>query len=149
MARINPNSSPQSGQLFDTEIPDFSDNANIQEALRMYHYGNANASVPTTANGIGGGIAGFLQDAYESISELEQQGIGSSFSSSAPTGVPAGYVWVNSTSSSPQSFASKTVYQTSQPTSELFDGMLWIDKDSTPLKMYVYDSQLGWREVGA
>lgn len=150
MARINPNSSGSSEQLFDTEIPDLSDNANIQEALRMYHYGNADASIPSTNSQISGGIANYIKTTYAGLSQLQQQGIGSAYSSSLPSSVPNGYVWVNSSSSAPQSFSTKIVYQPSAPTSDLFDGMVWIDKDSTPLTMYVYDADSStWKAIGS
>jgi hypothetical protein len=41
-------------------------------------------------------------------------------------------------------------YQNDAPTTGLVDGLLWVDKNSSPLKMYVYnatDSQ--WKEIGA
>jgi hypothetical protein len=42
------------------------------------------------------------------------------------------------------------VYTNSQPTTGLTDGLLWVDKDSSPLKMYIYDSGLSaFREIGA
>jgi hypothetical protein len=35
------------------------------------------------------------------------------------------------------------------PTGIIPDGALWVDKNSSPLTMYVYDSTLGfWREIG-
>jgi hypothetical protein len=36
-----------------------------------------------------------------------------------------------------------------EATLEWLYGLLWVDKDSSPLKMYVYDTTLGWREIGA
>lgn len=149
MARININSTSSSDGLFDTEIPDFSDNADIQEALRMYHYGST--TIPTTAAEVSNGIAGYLKVISEDIGTLEEQGIGSAYLPTAPTGKPSGYIWVNSsTAGQSQSFASKTVYQNDAPTEGLFDGMLWVDKDSSPLTMYVYDATSStWKEIGA
>jgi hypothetical protein len=153
MARININSESSSDGLFDTEIPDFSDNADIQEALRMYHYGAVGGTtiIPTTSAEVSGGIAGYLKNISEDIAFLEEQGIGSAYLPSAPSGKPSGYIWVNSSSAGQaQSFASRTVYQNNAPTDGLFDGMLWVDKDSSPLTMYVYDATSStWKEIGA
>jgi hypothetical protein len=33
-----------------------------------------------------------------------------------------------------------SVYQNTEPSSGLIDGLLWIKKGTTPLEMYVYDS---------
>lgn len=151
MAKININSTSSTDGLFNTEIPDFSDNADIQEALKMYHYGviGDNVVIPETSAQISGGIAGYLKSISEDIEILEEQGIGSDYLPSPPTGKPSGYIWMDS-STSGSSFASRTVYQNAQPTEGLFDGMLWIDKDSSPLKMYVYDDDTSsWKEIGA
>ena len=39
-------------------------------------------------------------------------------------------------------------YQTSAPSLELTQGMLWVDSDSSPLKIYVYSGS-AWLEIGA
>lgn len=149
MANINPNAAPGQ-QVFNTKIPDFADKANIQEALRMYHYGDAFESPPALNSNIDGGIALHLKNAYDAITALQIQGIGSAFSPTIPTNLTPGYIWVDSNSSALQSFSTRVVYQNSQPTEGLFSGLLWIDKDSTPLKMYVYDEDMAsWREIGA
>lgn len=150
MARINPNAEGSSEQLFDTEIPDFVDNANIQEALRMYHYGTSDGSFVSSNAAISGGIAGYLKEAFSNISSLENQGIGSSYENSEPANVVAGHIWVDGSSSGFQSFVTKSVYQVAQPTEGLFDGMLWIEKGSSPLTMYVYDADTStWKAIGA
>lgn len=150
MARINPDAEGSSEQLFDTEIPDFGDDANIQEALRMYHYGTADGTFVSTNAGISAGVAGYLKEAFAGISALEAQGIGSSYEAEEPANVVAGHIWVDGSSSGFQSFVTKSVYQTTEPTENLFDGMLWVEKGSSPLTMHVYDADTStWKAIGA
>ena len=150
MARINPGAETSPEQLFDTEIPDFSDNANIQEALRMYHYGTSDGSYVDTNAEITNGVAGYLKIAFDNIAAIQDVGIGSSYQSSAPTSVTAGHIWMDSSSSGVQSFITRSAYQAAAPTDGLFDGYIWIEKGSTPLKMYVYDADSStWKEIGA
>ena len=151
MTSLNPKQSDfPSEQLFDTEIPALIDVANVQDAFRVYHYGITDpANLPESNSQISGGVAGYLKAVESRVVGLESIGIGSSISSSTPpTGVADGYIWVDS-ASSPQSFATKSLYQNSAQTENLFEGMIWIDKDSSPLTMYVYDATSGWREIGA
>jgi hypothetical protein len=65
-----------------------------------------------------------------------------------PTTVDNGYIWVDSTTSvtSDAQYATAS-YQTSAPSSPT-TGSLWVDSDSSPLKMYVY-SGTEWKEIGA
>jgi hypothetical protein len=46
--------------------------------------------------------------------------------------------------------ASVAAYQNDAPSVGLVDGLLWVDKNSSPLKMYVYDAEdEEWKEIGA
>jgi len=88
------------GSLYPTKIPGYDDAADIQAALRAYHYGSDTydktntdpAQIPASS------IAGYLKTIGEDITALEEIGIGSSYAPSAPTGVPDGYIWVDSDS---------------------------------------------------
>jgi hypothetical protein len=143
---------------FNTRIPGLGDNANIQEALRVYHYGLSEGSdaIPTDANLIAGSIAGHFKAVSTRVSALENTGIGSKYSTeeTLPTTIPNGFLWVDSQSSSPTfnntgaQALSVARYQDDLPTGTIPDGALWVDKNSSPLTMYVYDSVLGWRDIG-
>jgi hypothetical protein len=145
--------------LFNTAIPSLSDNANIQEALRIYHYGLAegNSTIPTEETVNPKSIAGNFKLISNRVSTLESTGIGSKYSdeTTLPEIVPDGFLWVDSQSSSPTfnntgtQALSVARYQNDMPTGIIPDGALWVDKNSSPLTMYVYDSTLGfWREIG-
>jgi hypothetical protein len=141
---------------FPTLVPALSTNANIQEALRIYHYGT---NVPEGINDVSGNsVAGHFKAISGRVSTLEEIGIGSSYSliDELPEAVEDGFLWVDKNSSAPTFNTDGTLplsvvrYQTTTPTGTIPNGALWVDKDSTPLKMYVYDSALNiWREIGA
>lgn len=135
--------------VYNTKIPGLADNADIQVALKLYHYGTT--TIPGTLEGVlPGSIAGHLRGLNNRVVTLENQGIGSSYQDEPPTSVPEGFVWIDSNSSAIAiSEFQKARYTTTIPTENLVEGQLWVDKDSSPLKMYVYDSVSGWREIGA
>lgn len=146
---IKPNAT---GVFYNTTIPSLSDNANIQQALRMYHYGTPDGSIPDDgANPIRSeSIAAYLGALQDQLDAIEY---GSDYNATEPAGIENGYIWVDAGSSAPV-FNSGVVaiaqYQNSAPTVGLVDGMIWVDKDSSPLKMYVYDAgTTTWKEIGA
>jgi hypothetical protein len=144
---------------FNTRIPGLGDNANIQEALRVYHYGLSQGidTIPSYENLIPSSIAGHFKAVSTRVSALESAGIGSKYSTEAalPATVPNGFLWIDSESSSPTfnntgtQALSVARYQDAIPTGNIANGALWVDKNSFPLTMYVYDSVLGWREIGS
>jgi len=145
---------------FNTRVPGLGDNANIQEALRIYHYGLSEGSdaIPSDENLLAGSITGHFKAVSSRVSALENTGIGSKYSTETtlPATIPDGFLWVDSQSASPTFNSTGTQalsvarYQNDTPTGTIPDGALWVDKNSSPLTMYVYDSTLGvWREIGS
>ena len=146
--------------LFNTAIPSLADNANIQEALRIYHYGLAegNSTIPTEETVNPKSVAGNFKLISNRVSTLESTGIGSKYSpeTTLPETVPDGFLWVDSQSASPTfnntgtQALSVARYQDDMPTGTIPDGALWVDKDSSPLAMYVYDGDSSsWRQIGS
>lgn len=139
--------------LFNTKIPALSEAADIQAALRLYHYGSESYDGSNTdpAELFEPSLAKHLQDLQDNIDTVDAKGIGSIYSATEPTSPQDGYVWMDSTTSSASSVGIPTaVYTNSAPTTGLTDGLLWVDKDSSPLKMYIYDAGLSaFREIGA
>lgn len=152
------------GNLYPTKIPGYEESADIKEAIRLYHYG------APTGTGVGeynpnnsdeeaiprNSIAGEFREINKAILEINNNGVGSTFSAAAPTAlpngdpIPTGYVWMESDSSSTVLTGTVVNYQESAPTTGIVDGTLWVDKGSVPLKMYVYDATAAeWKEVGA
>jgi hypothetical protein len=146
---IKPNAT---SEFYNTLIPSLDDNANIQEALRMYHYGTTDGSIPEEAGDINAdSVAAYLGDLQTQINDLD---LGSTYSISEPEVTDNGYIWVDADSAAPifgtppASVPSVAKYQNAAPTSGLQDGMLWVDKDASPLKLYVYDATLAqWKVI--
>lgn len=142
------------GEVFKTQIPGLADNADIQTALKLYHYGQTSAPSSKSA-AIRNSIAGHLDEIEKRALALEVQGIGSLPIAGAPNtqsnayGKVNGYILMDKTSVAPVLVPDVVArYQTSAPTGSIATGTLWVDSDSSPLKMYVYSGS-AWREIGA
>lgn len=134
--------------VYNTKMPGLAENANIQTALRLYHYGT---DTPPSSLGLVSdkSIAGYFKAMDTRVVGLETQGIGSTFQTSEPTGtIPDGYIWVDEGSAAPVISDLIARYQTTAPTGTIATGTLWVDSDSSPLTMYVY-SGTAWREIGS
>ena len=140
------------GSLYPTKMPGYDDAADIQAALRLYHYGSESYD-PSNTNPSQiqpSSIAGHLKSIEDDVTALDARGIGSDYVSSEPEDPIDGYIWVDSDALLSTNYSIPSViYQNSEPSENLSSGMLWVDKDSSPLTMYVYDEDLGWREIGA
>jgi hypothetical protein len=129
---------------FNTSIPGLADNADIQEALRIYHYGTKTPP-PNLAGVTSKSVAGYLKSISDRVQAVESTGIGSGYLTNEPTSIPNGYLWVDADSAAPVfdetvvSVPSVVKYQNAQPTTNLKDGMVWVDKDDQFINTYVYD----------
>jgi hypothetical protein len=89
------------GSLYNTKMPGYEDAADIQAALKLYHYGsetyntaNTNPSqlpIPSMAH--------HLHTLQTEIDGIDSRGIGSEFSQSLPSDPADGYIWVDADSS--------------------------------------------------
>jgi hypothetical protein len=144
------------GNLVPTKIPALIDDANIQDALKAYHYGSYDFDTAETdpAELLNPSIAYTINDLQEQIDdqvalELAARNI-SSAQNSAPVAanftafsatIPNGYIWVDKDAAAPVGYLSATsIYTATQPTTGLANGVIWIKKGSSPLEMYVYNS---------
>jgi len=143
------------GNLVPTKIPALADDADIQDALRAYHYGSYDfdTAETDTANLLNPSIAYTINDLQEQIDDqvaLELAARDSSrVTTTAPTAaaftafsntIPDGYIWVDKDAAAPVGYISATsVYTATQPTTGLANGVIWIKKGSNPLEMYVYN----------
>ena len=143
------------GSLVPTKIPALADDADIQDALKAYHYGSYDFDTAenNSANLLNPSIAYTINDLQDQIDdqvalELAARNI-SSAQNSAPVAanftafsatIPNGYIWVDKDAAAPVGYISATsVYTTTQPTTGLANGVIWIKKGSSPLEMYVYN----------
>jgi hypothetical protein len=145
MAAKNIDGTNDGSGIYNTKIPGYEDAADIQDALRLYHYGSS--TIPETTEQIAeDSIAGYLKVVESDIQTLFDLGYGAAYQPEAPTGVTNGYIWVDSNSSALP--LGSSFFQEEAPISEITVGTLWVDSDSSPLKLYVYDGSI-WREIGA
>ena len=143
------------GSLVPTKIPALIDDANIQDALKAYHYGSYDFDTAETdpEELLNPSIAYTINDLQDQIDdqvalELAARNI-SSAQNSAPVAanftafsatIPNGYIWVDKDAAAPVGYISATsVYTATQPTTGLANGVIWIKKGSSPLEMYVYN----------
>lgn len=143
------------GNLVPTKIPALIDDANIQDALRAYHYGSydfdtaetdpAELLVPSMAHTIND-----LQDQIDTKAALEVAARDiSRATNTAPTAaaftafsatIPNGYIWLDKDSSAGVGYyAATSVYTATAPSTNLANGLIWIKKGSSPIEMYVYN----------
>lgn len=128
--------------IYPTKIPGYEDAADIQEALKIYHYGTT--TIPQTTGAVDSkSVAGHLLLLRQDLDTEIARGIGSQISNSAPLSPEHGYIWVDADTDVPGvATYSTAVYTNEAPTTGLTNGILWVDKDASPPKLYVYDSLL-------
>lgn len=127
------------GTVYKTQIPGYEDAADIQAALKLYHYGTT--TVPSTESAvIANSVAGHLKSLDNRIDGLEVLRTGGDVLATEPTSAPDGFIWVDSASSGGggPTYA-QAVYSNSAPTENLADGVIWVDKDANPPRGYIYD----------
>ena len=144
------------GNLVPTKIPALIDDANIQDALKAYHYGSydfdtaetdpaelLNPSIAYTINDLQSQIDDqtALELAARNISSAQNSApVAANFSAFSET-IPNGYIWVDKDAAAPVGYLSATsIYTATQPSTGLANGVIWIKKGSVPLEMYVYNS---------
>lgn len=132
------------GNIYKTKIPSYAEAADIQAALKLFHYGTT--TVPTEEEDIlQDSLAGHLKDLQDQVTLIETVGIGSDFLTIAQIGSLTnpqdGYIAMASDSSgSPITTTYATaIYQNEAPTEDLVDGLVWVDKDSSPRRAYIYN----------
>jgi hypothetical protein len=127
------------GTVYKTQIPGYEDAADIQAALKLYHYGTT--TVPSTESAlIANSVAGHLKSLDTRIDAVESIGTGGDVLATRPTSAPDGFIWVDSLSSGGGGpIYSQAVYSNSAPTENLSEGIIWVDKDANPPRAYIYD----------
>lgn len=88
------------GSVYPTQIPGYDDAADIQAALRLYHY----ASITPPANEAAlapNSVAGHLKALDTRLDSVEAAGIGSSYVATEPVSPEDGFIWVKSDTTAP------------------------------------------------
>lgn len=132
------------GVLIPTAIPGYADAADIQAALRAYHYGSYSYDPANTsaASLVTPSIAKTIYDIEADITALENRpSSGGDVDNTAPVAadftppeIPNGYIWVDSDGTiGGQPTSATAVFTNSAPTSSLTTGVIWVDKDATSI----------------
>ena len=132
------------GELIPTAIPGYADAADIQAALRAYHYGSYSYSPANTSpsNLVSPSMAKTIYDIQTDITALENRpSSGGDVANTAPvpgdftpSGIPNGYIWVDQDGTiGGQPTSATSVFTNSVPTSDLSTGVIWVDKDATEI----------------
>jgi hypothetical protein len=132
------------GALYPTNIPGYADSADIQAALRAYHYGSYayNTANTSPASLEANSIAKFLYDIEQDIIALENRpASGGEVDTNAPAAgdftpaeIPDGFVWVDEDGSLGGAPTGATaVFTNSAPTTSITTGTVWVDKDATAI----------------
>jgi hypothetical protein len=138
------------GGLYNTKQPGYEDAADIQAALKAFLYGSYTYDTTSTdpTQLPNPSLARHLQDLRDDVTFLENQGIGSDYLTLAQIAAIAsptdGYIAMASDSNggAVESLYASAFYTNEAPTTDIVDGVLWVDKDSAALDTYVYDSTL-------
>lgn len=137
------------GALIPTAIPGYADAADIQAALRAYHYGSYSYSPANTSPGslVTPSMAKTIYDIQQDIVDLENRpSSGGDVANTAPvpgdftpSGIPNGYIWVDQDGTiGGQPVSATSVFTNSVPTSDLSTGVIWVDKDPTEIAANPY-----------
>jgi hypothetical protein len=129
------------GALVPTKIPGYADAADIQAALRAYHYGSLTFDPAETdpEELLTPSIAKTIYDIQSDITTLENRpSSGGDVDDDAPVAgdfipaeIPNGYIWVDSDGTiGGQPTSATAIFTNSSPTTSLTTGLIWVDKDA-------------------
>ena len=137
------------GTLIPTAIPGYTDSADIQAALRAYHYGSYSYDPANTSPGslVTPSIAKTIYDIQADITTLENRpSSGGEVSATQPAAtsftppeIPDGFIWVDSDGTvGGLPISATSVFTNSAPTTSLTTGVIWVDKDATEIASNPY-----------
>lgn len=141
MAAQNIDGTTDGSGVFNTKVPGYEDPADIQAALKLFLYGSTSfdPAAPNAINNLPNpSIARYIKVMQDEINALESAGIGSTYGSE-PTSPQLGYVWMSSSDSTLVPTAAVSIYQSTEPTNGLSNGLLWIDNSGATPVLKVYD----------
>ena len=132
------------GALIPTAIPGYADAADIQAALRAYHYGSYSYDPANTSAGslVTPSMAKTIYDIQQDIIDLENRpSSGGEVNATQPVpgdftppAIPDGFIWVDSDGTVGGAPSSATaIFTNSAPTASLTTGVIWVDKDATSI----------------
>lgn len=130
------------GPVYKTKIPGYDDAADIQAALKLYHYGTTD--VPSSESEvIPDSVAGYFKAIDSRVDTLEIKRTGGDVLEAEPSNVPDGYIWLDKTTTGNGApiYATAIVSPTA-PTTNLIEGLIWVNINSDPVKTFVYQTSI-------
>ena len=131
------------GNVYPTKVPGYDDVADIQAALRIYHYGSSTYDINNTDLNqlVNPSIAYTLNDLQNQIVDnYNSPAAAADVANTEPSSPVDGYLWVHSDATYTGLPLSATcIFQNAEPTENLVNGLLWLKKGTTPLELYAYD----------
>lgn len=131
------------GNVYPTKIPGYDDPADIQAALRLYHYGSTSYDTTNTDVNqlVNPSLAYSLNNLQTQITNNQNNpAAAAEVQNTEPLSPVDGFLWVDtSTSVTTTGTTAVCKYQTTQPTTDLVDGLIWIKKNASPAELYVYN----------
>jgi hypothetical protein len=143
------------GALIPTSIPSLTENADIQAALRLYHYGTSYDPENTDVGELNPeSVAGYLNDLDERVDAIVASGPGSIASTGSggntpgvpPTSIVNGFIWVDTNSSLGAQPGLVAAYQSTAPSSPVV-GTLWVDSTDTNTPVLKVYNGTAWKAV--
>lgn len=133
------------GSVYPTQIPGYDDAADIQAALKLYHYGASTVPANEAAL-VANSVAGHLKALDTRLDTVSATGIGSDYSATEPASPADGFIWVDASSSTGALNTAVAAYQASAPLAPVI-GSLWVDStNSSSLVLKVYDGTV-WKVI--
>lgn len=133
------------GEIYKTKIPGLEDAADIQEALRLYHYGSLSYNINNTDTNVlpNPSIARHLDNIQGQIDDVDSKRTAGDVLNSEPSSPDDGFLWVDSSSLGTENIVYSTVfYSNTAPTQDLVDGIIWVDKSDPLNTLYIWDAGL-------
>lgn len=132
------------GAIFNTKMPGYEEAADIQAALKLYHYGSSTYDTNNLDTSLipSPSLASHLQGIVDDITDLQALGLGSIVSSTEPTAnIADGYIWLDPTQDAAVYTENLVAHtSTTEPTTNLTTGYLWVDISTTPYELKIYDA---------
>lgn len=127
------------GTIYPTLIPEYDESADIQAALKLYHYGTLE-TVSDNGDIVGESVVGYIAELQSQVDFLEARKLGSEYLSTVPVGKENGFIWVDASSEGIVTTFYPTVYYTSTPpTDQITTGVVWVDTSTDAKLIKVWD----------
>jgi hypothetical protein len=133
------------GSIYPTKIPGYEEPADIQAALKLYHYGTTN-NISTEADIVANSVVGYIKALDTRLDAVETIGVGSTYQSTEPTTLADGLIWMDSDDTLGTIPGLIAAYQTSAPSAPVV-GTIWVDStNESALSLKVYNGTT-WKVI--